>query len=172
MYKYTLGSDNSELVREVGAGFTGAIQTSVDINTEIYVQMYPNSTSSSATFNIRTIKVSDGNGGIAIIISATLVIWGLLGLVSLGIYCFYKKCCKYKNMSKVDSPCKPESGTQNQIFMNHKRVHYINSNQESNEITDRQIVNEDGASTQTENQIHQDQGETASSEVQSKTNWY
>ena len=71
-------------------------------------------------------------------------------------------------MSKVNSPCKPESGTQNQIFMNHKRVHYINSNQESNEITDRQIVNEDGASTQTENQIHQDQGETASSEVQSK----
>ena len=101
MYKYTLGSDNSELVREVGAGFTGAIKTTVDINTEIYVQMYPNSTSSSATFNIRTIKVSDGNGGIAIIISATLVICGLLGLVSLGIYYFYKNIVSTKTCLRL-----------------------------------------------------------------------
>ena len=59
VYKYTLDSGNTELIQEVGAGFVGSIQTTVDINFKVYVQMYPNSTSSSAIFNISSVIVSN-----------------------------------------------------------------------------------------------------------------
>ena len=59
VYKYTINTTNTELIQEVGAGFTGTIQTTVDIDSKVYVQMYPNSTSSSAIFNISSAIVSN-----------------------------------------------------------------------------------------------------------------
>ena len=91
VYKYTIDTRNTELIQEVGAGFVGAIQTTVDIDSKVYVQMYPNSTSSSAIFNISSRKSnSDGKisgGKIAgLIASAILVIVILVVINALCIY--------------------------------------------------------------------------------------
>ena len=44
VYKYFIDSNSYELVREVGEYFYGNITTTMDSNTEIYVQMHPFST--------------------------------------------------------------------------------------------------------------------------------
>ena len=62
VYKYNINTQNTELVEEAGAGFTGAIETTVTTPFEIYVQMYPNSTSSSAIFNISSAIVVNTGG--------------------------------------------------------------------------------------------------------------
>ena len=80
VYKHTLYSNSSELIQEVEAEFIGTIKTTVDINTEIYVQMYPSSSLGSSIFNITTKKIPDGNGNILFIISIILIICGILGL--------------------------------------------------------------------------------------------
>ena len=90
VYKYTKDTRYTELIREVVAGFTGSIQTTVDIHCKVFVQMYPNSTSSSAIFNISSRKINSdkiSGGKIAgLIASAILVIVILVVINALCIY--------------------------------------------------------------------------------------
>ena len=62
VYKYHVDAHNTELIQEVGGGYTGAIQTTVNRTYEIYVQMYPSSSSGYAIFNISSSVVSYSSG--------------------------------------------------------------------------------------------------------------
>ena len=80
VYKHALYSNSSELIQEVEAEFIGTIKTTVDINTEIYVQMYPSSSLGYSIFNITTKKIPDDNGNILFVVGIILIICGILGL--------------------------------------------------------------------------------------------
>ena len=148
VYRYRLSRDSYELIYEVGAGFTGTLLTTVDINSEIYIQMYPNSTSSSAIFNISsstngsntntttttttsTSTTSDGGVNLVAIASVILIIIILATIITSCIYyrralkkCCHKtrnsmkQCCDRRRMPVDDQPY----STQAQMPNNDQRV--------------------------------------------------
>ena len=138
VYKYTLSTDNIQLIREVEAGFTGTIKTTVDIRTEIYVQMHPNGTSGSAIFDVSSsISNASADDGISggTIASVILVMIILSVVIGLCIYyrralkkCYHmirnsmQKCCKRGRAPVNDQPNLPSSSTQVYMPNNDQRV--------------------------------------------------
>ena len=125
VYKYTVASDSSELVKEVSSGFTGSIKTRLDIYTEVYVQMYPNCVTSSATFDIHAKKVTDDGltggeiAGIVIGVLAFLIIVGLI--IAYVVYVKYFKKRKNTAISAFPSTSK----TQDPVARNNDNIFFI-----------------------------------------------
>ena len=61
VYRYHTDSNSYELVREVEENFTGYINTTMDSNTEIYVQMHPFYFLSCAEFNVSVTPTSSSS---------------------------------------------------------------------------------------------------------------
>ena len=149
VYKYTLSSDNIQLIQEVEAGFTGEIKTTVDIRTEIYVQMHPNGTSGSAIFDVRSKKPGDDDNGIIVTIIVVLIVVGVIvGAVGLGIFIIYKKCWKSRNSTQSDPPNQPPVRTQLQMVPNNENMYYTHENQVAMDIANLEILGEDEAALQ------------------------
>ena len=143
VYKYTLSTDNIQLIREVEAGFTGTIKTTVDIRTEIYVQMHPNGTSGSAIFDVSSsISNASADDGISggTIASVILVMIILSVVIGLCIYyrralkkCFLKirnsmeQCCKRRMMPVNNIPYPTSEANQPQMPMDNVNVIYIDT---------------------------------------------
>ena len=61
VYKYLIDSNSYEFVREVEENFTGNITTTIDSNTEIYVQMHAFHALSCAGFYVRVSESSSSS---------------------------------------------------------------------------------------------------------------
>ena len=65
VYQYHTDSNTYDLVREVGQSFTGNISTTIDSNTDVYVQMHPFTSLSCAAFTVHADRItsSSSNAG-------------------------------------------------------------------------------------------------------------
>ena len=182
VYKYTLSSNYVELLQEVGAGYTGSIQTTVDAYTEIYVQMHPNSSSSYAIFNVSSSIVSttgnsttsdDGLSGGAI---AGIVIGILVFLIIVGVIVAYVIYVQYFQRKKTTpvSAFPSSSKTQDPVARNNDNIFFIDYNREVIQKPIYQPQTKNVAASRTQIQIPLDQEDTVnagalSSEPRSNT---
>ena len=188
VYRYDIRSDTVELINEVGTGFTGNITSVVDLNYEVYVQMYPNNSMSSARFSIRTIKVMDGTGnttqnntitsssnsssddGIstgAVVAIVLVSVWIIVILGGIGVYIIYRKYYKNNRTRQINWGNLPTSQNEGQVDMNNQSHSYMN-NQEVVQIAQLEVPREDEPVCQPQIQINQDQNEAVFPEAKGK----
>lgn len=122
VYKYYTNSSTYELVREVGQYFSGNITTTMDSNTEIYVQMHPFHPISCAGFFVNvqrhevqayeaqntTLGQTEGASSskeesetIFLVILVLAVALGVVVLGTVGAVMIYRKYWKPKNKKEV-----------------------------------------------------------------------
>ena len=137
VYRYHTDLNSYELVREVDKDFYGYINTTMDSNTEIYVQMHPFHDLSCARFivdvNSPSSSSNDGGSSVVFTVIVILVVLGIIfGLWGCGCFVVYRLCFKTISDSEpiptTESRPSPRITTGVQIAIDQKRenMYYVN----------------------------------------------
>ena len=152
VYKYHTDSNSYEFVTEVGENYVGNITTTMDGNTEIYVQMHPFTYLSCAQFYVYVNKTddvessnSDDELNIGIVVCIVAVVTICVGsLVFVGSCILYKKFWKRKLLYQQPSNPQPQpqviTGVPTEPIQTKENFHLITNNYWGNNAATISVV--------------------------------